>query len=104
MAAKIFHPLLALIASTISGWINHSHPAPSGNRRKPATQKPVEILTELVQVTAPGETVLDSFMGSGSTGVACVQSGRKFIDIEKDPSYFQIACERVREATAAAAA
>ncbi len=80
------------------------HPAPTGPKRKHSTQKPVEILTELVQVAADGETVLDAFMGSGSTGVACVQTGRKFIGIEKDPTYFKIACDRIHEATAEAAA
>lgn len=47
-----------------------------------------------------GETVLDPFMGSGTTGVACVKLGRKFIGIEIDEGYFNIACERIRKAYA----
>ena len=43
--------------------------------------------------------VVDPFMGSGSTGVACVKQGRKFIGIEIDPKYFDIACRRIEEAT-----
>ena len=45
-----------------------------------------------------GETVLDPFMGSGTTGVACVKHGRKFIGIEIDETYFEIACERIQRA------
>jgi site-specific DNA-methyltransferase (adenine-specific) len=47
--------------------------------------------------TIEGETILDPFMGSGTTGVACVQLGRKFIGIELDPSYFDIACRRISD-------
>jgi DNA modification methylase len=61
--------------------------------------KPVSLMEFLVRLTA-AETVLDPFMGSGSTGVACANSGRKFIGIELDPTYFQIACERIAAAYA----
>ena len=47
-----------------------------------------------------GETVLDPFMGSGTTGVAAVQQGRQFVGIEREPKYFEIACERIRQAQA----
>lgn len=50
--------------------------------------------------TADSETILDPFMGSGTTGVACVKLGRKFIGIEIDPKYFDIACKRIRDAYA----
>jgi site-specific DNA-methyltransferase (adenine-specific) len=51
-------------------------------------------------VTPPNGTVLDPFMGSGTTGVACVQSGRDFIGIEIDPGYFAIAEKRIKDAQA----
>ena len=60
------------------------------------TQKPVPLLEYLVRTyTNAGGTVLDNCMGSGSTGVACLRTGRHFIGIEKDPHYFQIAKERL---------
>jgi len=49
-------------------------------------------------LSKPGDTVLDPFMGSGTTGVACVQTGRNFIGIEIDPTYYAIAEKRIREA------
>jgi site-specific DNA-methyltransferase (adenine-specific) len=48
--------------------------------------------------TNEGDTILDPFMGSGSTGIACVQTGRNFIGIEIDPTYFAIAERRIAEA------
>jgi site-specific DNA-methyltransferase (adenine-specific) len=64
------------------------------------TQKPFHTIGPLVRTsTNPDETVLDCFMGSGTTGVACIQLGRKFIDIEIEPKYFDIACRRIEEAT-----
>jgi DNA modification methylase len=48
----------------------------------------------------PRETILDPFMGSGTTGVACVKLGRKFIGIEIDPGYFETACKRIEDAYA----
>jgi len=63
------------------------------------TQKPVSILEYLIKTyTNDGETVLDNCMGSGSTGVACVNTGRKFIGFELDEKYFSIAKERIMEA------
>lgn len=60
------------------------------------TQKPIELLEWLIRTyTNVGETVLDSCMGSGSTGVACVNTNRKFIGIELDEKYFKIAKERI---------
>lgn len=62
------------------------------------TQKPIELLEELVKLyTIEGETVLDNTMGSGSTGVACRNLNRKFIGIEKDENYFDIASKRIYE-------
>lgn len=60
------------------------------------TQKPVALMVDLVKTyTNEGDTVLDFTMGSGSTGVACVNTGRKFIGIELDLDYFNIALERI---------
>lgn len=60
------------------------------------TQKPVALMEYLIKTyTNEGETVLDFTMGSGSTGVACVNTGRNFIGIELDPTYYGIACGRV---------
>ncbi|MGU3399250.1 DNA-methyltransferase [Brucellaceae bacterium D45D] len=65
------------------------------------TQKPVSLLEYLVLTyTQVGQTVLDFTMGSGTTGVACVHTGRSFIGIEIDEGYFDIACERIRKAYA----
>jgi site-specific DNA-methyltransferase (adenine-specific) len=63
------------------------------------TPKPVDILTNFIANSSQiGETVLDPFMGSGSTGVACVNTGRNFIGIELDPQYFATAKQRIEEA------
>ena len=60
------------------------------------TQKPVALMEYLIKTyTNPGDTVLDNCMGSGTTGVACVNTGREFIGIEQDPNYFQIASTRI---------
>ena len=65
------------------------------NRLHP-TQKPVALLEYLIKTyTNEGEIVLDNCMGSGSTGEACLKSNRKFIGIEKDEGYFNIACNRI---------
>ena len=62
------------------------------------TQKPVALLEYLIKTyTREGETVLDNCMGSGSTGVACINTGRNFIGIEKDDKYFEIAKNRIEE-------
>ena len=60
------------------------------------TQKPIALLEDLIRTyTNQGDTVLDFTMGSGSTGVACVNTGRAFIGIERDPEYFAIAQKRI---------
>ena len=59
------------------------------------TQKPVALMEYLIRTyTNEGETVLDNTMGSGTTGVACINTGRSFIGIERDPTYFRIAQDR----------
>ena len=61
------------------------------------TQKPVKLMMWCIShLPDKSNLILDPFMGSGTTGVACLQMGRKFIGIEKDPEYFEIACERIK--------
>ena len=62
------------------------------------TQKPLDILERIIKTSSnENDTVLDCFMGSGSTGIACINTNRKFIGIEKDEKYFEIACNRIKE-------
>lgn len=77
-----------------------SYPSESGGgfKRYHPCQKNVKMLEEIIQRHSnPGETVFDPFMGSGSTGVACINTNRKFIGIEIDESYFDTAVERCKE-------
>jgi site-specific DNA-methyltransferase (adenine-specific)/modification methylase len=61
------------------------------------TQKPVALQAWVLSLPwTPQGTILDPYMGSGTTGIACIRTGRKFIGIEIDPGYFQIACDRIR--------
>ena len=74
-----------------SGELNNTH-------RVHPTQKPVPLLEYLIKTyTNEGELVLDFTMGSGSTGVACMNTNRKFIGIELDDKYFEIAENRIKE-------
>lgn len=70
-----------------------------GDDSEHLTQKPVELLERMLSVvTAPNDCVFDPFMGSGSTGVACVSSDRQFVGVEVEPYYFDIACRRIEDA------
>ena len=80
-----------LRASTVCTW--NTGPA----ARVHPHEKPVDLLEQIV-VKAPGDSILDPFMGSGTTGVACANLGRKFIGIEIERRYFDIACERIAAA------
>jgi site-specific DNA-methyltransferase (adenine-specific) len=77
---------------------------PSQSARVHSTQKPVEVMRELCRIAPIGGTVFDPFMGSGSTGVAAIAEGRRFIGIEKDPTIFELACRRLEEAHSESAA
>lgn len=67
----------------------HGHP----------TQKPIGVMKWCINHLPEGSsTILDPFMGSGTTGVAAVQMGRNFIGIEREPKYFDIACKRIEDA------
>jgi adenine-specific DNA-methyltransferase len=68
---------------------NHGHP----------TQKPVPLMEYMVRLSVrPRGLAVDPFMGSGTTGVACMNLGRSFIGIEREPKYFDIACRRIEDA------
>ncbi|MBC8552566.1 MAG: site-specific DNA-methyltransferase [Candidatus Brocadiales bacterium] len=67
------------------------------NETSHPTQKPIELMEWLIKTyTNPGETVLDFTMGSGSTGVAAIGTGRNFIGIERDDEFFQLATDRIK--------
>ncbi|KWK86667.1 DNA methyltransferase [Burkholderia ubonensis] len=72
--------------------------APERNRVH-VTQKPLELMRELLRIVPAGARVLDPFMGSGSTDVAAIQTGRAFVGIELDPKHFATACERIGDAS-----
>jgi DNA modification methylase len=69
------------------------------NKEHP-TQKPVAVMAWAIQHAGSVNTIIDPFMGSGTTGVAAIQLGRKFIGIERDERYFEIACKRIERAVA----
>lgn len=62
------------------------------------TQKPIALMKWCIDFFPKAQTILDPFMGSGTTGVAAVQMGRDFIGIERESKYFDIACRRIEEA------
>ena len=62
------------------------------------TQKPLGVMKWCLSHVSEATTILDPFMGSGTTGVAAVQMGRSFIGIEREPKYFDIACKRIEDA------
>lgn len=70
----------------------------SGEIREHPTQKPQSLMKWCIDQLPSGTTILDPFMGSGTTGVAAVQMGRDFIGIEREERYFDIACRRIEEA------
>lgn len=69
-----------------------------GVQRVHPTQKPVALMAWCIEQAKVAETILDPFMGSGTTGVAAVRLGRKFTGIERDERYFEIACKRIEQA------
>ena len=72
----------------------------SNQKKNHQTEKPVELLEKILAICPEGGTVLDCFMGSGSTGVACITTGRRFIGIELDKGYFETAARRITEEAA----
>jgi site-specific DNA-methyltransferase (adenine-specific) len=78
----------------------HQHNADEKSKGHP-TQKPVRLMEWCITFLPPEAVVVaDPYMGSGTTGVACMNLGRRFIGIEKEPKYFEIACERIKMAQA----
>lgn len=73
-------------------------PAYNGDNEYHPTQKPLPVMLWCVEQAPASGTVLDPFMGSGSTGVACMTLQRPFIGIERDAEYFDVACRRVEDA------
>ena len=78
-------------------WSGAYRASEAGEERLHPTQKPVAVFQWLLGMVR-GDVILDPFMGSGTTGVACIRTGRRFIGIEKEPKYFEIALKRIREA------
>ena len=74
------------------------HEVTAGQRRVHPTQKPEALMRWCITQAGPAETIFDPYMGAGSTGVAAIQLGRKFVGIEIVPEYFDIACERIENA------
>ena len=87
-------------------WTNQAKPAKLFRRhvvsyeKHHPTTKPLELMIFCIEWLGDHETILDPFMGSGTTGVACAKMGRKFIGIELDEDYYNIACRRVEQAYA----
>jgi DNA modification methylase len=78
---------------------DYSHGQLATEGKSHPTQKPLSLMVWCVEKTK-ANTILDPFMGSGTTGVAAIQLGRKFIGIEREPKYFDIACQRIEQAVA----
>ena len=77
----------------------YTHCVNTGRQGEHPTEKPVPLMLEIVRdFTQGGQTVLDPFMGPGTTGVACVASGRRFIGIEREERWFDLACRRIEAA------
>jgi site-specific DNA-methyltransferase (adenine-specific)/modification methylase len=81
-------------------WMGIIRESENGKRHVHPTQKPVALMVKLIEhYTKPNDIVFDPFMGSGTTGVACMQTNRNFIGIERDSKYFDIAYKRINDAS-----
>lgn len=79
-------------------WTCNTVKGNSTNRPDHPCPKPLPLMREIVGLFSdPGETILDPFMGSGTTGAAAILLGRRFVGIERDPAYFATACNRLRD-------
>lgn len=92
------------LAMCEQAWTNKKGPAKLfrksvlSYRKEHPTQKPVELMAWCIDQLGGASVILDPFMGSGTTGIAAMQMGRKFIGIEREPKYFEIACRRIEDA------
>lgn len=80
-------------------WLWSGFKKQTPEQRYHPTQKPLQVMVWCIEQAGNPKTILDPFMGSGTTGVAAIQLGRKFIGIEREPKYFDIACERIEAAS-----
>ena len=80
--------------------LSHSISATNTERVGHPTQKPVRVMEWSLSFAKEAQTVLDPFMGSGTTGVACAALGKRFIGIERERRYFDLSCERIARAQA----
>jgi site-specific DNA-methyltransferase (adenine-specific)/modification methylase len=81
-------------------WHGFKRSSQVGEKVNHPTEKPVLLMKWCIDFLPKAEIILDPFMGSGATGVAAIQLGRKFIGIEREPKYFDIACQRIEQAVA----
>lgn len=81
-------------------WHGFKRASQNGEKVAHPTEKPVAIMAWCLGFVPDAQTILDPFMGSGTTGVACAHEGRRFIGIEREPAYFDIACKRIADAYA----
>ena len=80
-------------------WCGMVRDSENGIKNYHPTQKPIEVMKWcILLLPKKTKTIFDPFMGSGTTGVACAKLGKKFIGVELDPKYFEIACQRIEKA------
>lgn len=79
--------------------INYPRVLALKDEKQHPTQKPIAVMRWCIEQAENPKSILDPFMGSGTTGVAAIQMGRKFIGIEREPKYFDIACKRIEQAS-----
>jgi site-specific DNA-methyltransferase (adenine-specific) len=77
----------------------YTHCVNVGRQGEHPTEKPLPLMAEIIaDFTRPGDLICDPFAGSGTTGIACVKAGRRFVGIESDPKYFDLCLRRISEA------
>jgi site-specific DNA-methyltransferase (adenine-specific) len=85
-------PISDRVATCLPGFF--SYPV-KPNEKRHVTGKPLSLMIDIIKITLPGDVIFDPFMGSGTTGIAAVQTGRSFIGCEIDPHYYAIAKKRI---------